>query len=68
VICIRETPLSPGCLHNLYRLSIYGATIMPLSPAFYHKPKTINDLESFITGKTLDILGIKNSKFKRWEK
>ena len=68
VVCIRETPLSPGCLHNLYKLSIYGAVIMPLSPGFYHKPKSINDLESFIIGKVLDVFKIKNKKFKRWEK
>lgn len=68
VVCIRETPLSPGCLQNLYKLSLYGAVIMPLSPGFYHKPKSIKDLEAFIVGKTLDIFGIKNEKFERWEK
>ena len=68
VVCIRETPLSPGCLHNLYKLSIYGAIIMPLSPGFYHKPKSIKDLEAFIIGKVLDVFSIKNKKFKRWEK
>jgi len=37
-----------------------------LSPAFYQKPKTINDLESFMVGKIMDLFGIKNSMFKRW--
>ncbi len=68
VVCIRETPLSPGCLHNLYKLSLYGAVVMPLSPGFYHKPKSIKDLEAFIVGKALDIFGIKNEKIERWEK
>ena len=67
VVCIRETPLSPCCLHNMYNLSIYGAIVMPLSPGFYHKPKSINDLEAFIVGKILDVFGIENTKFKRWE-
>ncbi len=67
VVCIRETPLSPGCLKNLYNLSIYGAVVMPLSPGFYHKPKSIKDLEAFIVGKVLDVFGIENKKFKRWE-
>ncbi|MFA4855556.1 MAG: UbiX family flavin prenyltransferase [archaeon] len=67
VVCIRETPLSPGCLHNMYNLSVYGAIVMPLSPGFYHKPKSINDLEAFIIGKILDVFGIENTKFKRWE-
>jgi len=66
IIGIRETPLSPACLKNLYQLSKYGAIILPLSPGFYHKPETIQDLRDFITGKVLDCFNIPNSKFKRW--
>jgi len=40
---------------------------MPLSPGFYHKPKGINELSSFIVGKALDAFGIENKEFKRWE-
>jgi len=68
VVCIRETPLSGPCLENLAKISQYGGIIMPLSPGFYHKPKTIKDLESFIIGKILDIFAIKNEKFRRWGK
>lgn len=67
VVCIRETPLSPPCLKNLFELSLYGATVMPLSPGFYHKPKGIKDLTGFIAGKVLDALGIANKRFKRWK-
>ena len=67
VVCIRETPLSAPCLKNLFDLSIYGAIVMPLSPGFYHKPKTVKDLTDFIVGKALDLIGIPNKKFKRWE-
>lgn len=67
VVCIRETPLSPAALHNLYMISVYGGIIFPLSPAFYHKPKDLKDLEDFIIGKVLDLMGVKNDKFKRWK-
>jgi len=60
VIGIRETPLSPACLQNLNQLSTFGAIIFPLSPGFYHKPETIQDLVNFITGKALDCLNIPN--------
>ena len=68
VVCIRETPLSGPCLENLAKISQYGGIVMPLSPGFYHKPKSIKDLEAFITGKILDLFGIENNKFKRWGK
>ena len=52
----------------LAKLSMYGAIVLPLSPGFYHEPKSISDLEDFITGKILDLLGIENEKIKRWTK
>jgi 4-hydroxy-3-polyprenylbenzoate decarboxylase len=68
IIGLRETPLSPPCVYNLYKLANYGAIILPLSPGFYHKPQTIQDLFDFITGKVLDCLNIPNEKYKRWNK
>ena len=67
VVCLRETPLGAPCLQNLYQLAVYGAIIMPLSPAFYQKPRNLKDLRAFIVGKVLDILEIPNNQFKRWE-
>ena len=67
VVCLRETPLGAPCLQNLYQLAVYGAIIMPLSPAFYQKPRNLKDLRAFIVGKVLDILEIQNNQFKRWE-
>jgi polyprenyl P-hydroxybenzoate/phenylacrylic acid decarboxylase-like protein len=67
VIGLRETPLSGPTLENLLKLSIYGAIIFPLSPAFYHKPKKIADLEAFIVGKALDLIGVRNNTYNRWK-
>jgi 4-hydroxy-3-polyprenylbenzoate decarboxylase len=64
---IRENPLSLPCLRNLCELSAAGATIAPLAPAFYHKPKHIGDLITFTIGKILDSLGIASEKYTRWE-
>lgn len=68
VVCLRETPLSGPCLENLAKIAQYGGIVMPLSPGFYHQPKSIKDLEAFITGKIMDLFGIKNEKFERWGK
>ncbi|MEM4662405.1 MAG: UbiX family flavin prenyltransferase [Candidatus Diapherotrites archaeon] len=67
IVCIRETPLSPPTLKNLYEISLYGAVVFPLSPGFYSKPRSIADLEAFIVGKILDLLGVKNNLYKRWD-
>ena len=68
VIGIRETPLSTPALEALHKCSVAGAIVMPLCPGFYHKPKEIKDLFSFINGKILDCFGIENNEFKRWGK
>jgi 4-hydroxy-3-polyprenylbenzoate decarboxylase len=66
VIGLRETPLSAPCLENLARLARYGATVLPLSPAFYHRPETLEDLFAFMTGKVLDSLGLPADGYPRW--
>lgn len=67
IVCVRETPLSAPALENLHKLALYGAIVFPLSPGFYHRPKTIEEMQSFIVGKILDLLGIENDLFKRWK-
>jgi 4-hydroxy-3-polyprenylbenzoate decarboxylase len=66
VIGIRETPLSAPCLENLARLAGYGAVVLPLSPGFYHRPETLQDLFDFITDKVLDCLGLPAPTARRW--
>ena len=67
IVCIRETPLSGPALKNLHEIAVYGGIVFPLSPGFYHRPKGLKDLNAFITGKLLDLLGFENKAFKRWE-
>lgn len=67
IVCIRETPLSVAALENLYKLALYGAIVFPLNPGFYHKPKTVDEVKDFVVGKILDLLGIENNLYKRWE-
>ncbi len=66
IIVPRETPMSAIHLENMLRLSRLGVVVLPASPAFYGKPKKIEELVGFIVGRVLDSLGIKNEKYARW--
>jgi 4-hydroxy-3-polyprenylbenzoate decarboxylase len=63
----REMPFNAIHLENMLKLARLGVKIIPPMPAFYHKPKTINDMVDFVVGKTLDSSGINNKLFKRWK-
>lgn len=66
VLVVRETPLHIGHIKIMERLSEMGAIIMPPAPAFYHKPKTIQDIIDHTIGKILDMFDIKHNLFQRW--
>lgn len=66
VLMVRETPFHAGHLKAMYDLSLYGAVILPPVPAFYHRPRTIDDLVDHSIGKALDQLGVEHDLFRRW--
>jgi 4-hydroxy-3-polyprenylbenzoate decarboxylase len=66
LLLVRETPWHLGHLRNMERLCEMGAIIMPPAPAFYHRPRTIEDIVDHTVGKMLDIFGIEHTLFQRW--
>lgn len=62
----RETPVNVIHLENMLRLARLGVRMVPAMPAFYHHPRSIDDLVGFLVGKVLDQLGIENDLFARW--
>ncbi len=67
IIVPRETPLHSIHLENMTILTRLGGIILPPMPAFYHKPKSIDDVVIQTVGKILDQLNIKNKLFDRWQ-
>ncbi len=67
VLVPRETPLGETHLANMLRVKRAGAILVPAMPAFYHRPRRIEDLADFITGKVLDVLGVEHDLFARWQ-
>ena len=67
ILVVRETPKSAVMLENELKLARCGVTILDANPGFYSKPKSIDDIFSFIAGRCLDQLKIKHSLYKKWE-
>jgi 4-hydroxy-3-polyprenylbenzoate decarboxylase len=66
VILPREAPLHLGHLRNMVKLTEMGAVVFPPVPAFYHKPKTIQNLIDYTVGRVLDIFNIEHDLLPRW--
>ncbi len=62
VIVLREAPLSLVHLRACVSLAEAGAVILPASPGFYHKPKTMDDLVDFVVDRSLQQFGISYSR------
>jgi 4-hydroxy-3-polyprenylbenzoate decarboxylase len=66
VLCVRDTPLNRIHLENMLRAQQAGAVIMPVVPAFYHQPKTIDDLVTQYVCRVLAQIGLPQEKMYRW--
>jgi len=69
LLLVRETPLHLGHLRLLVQVSELGAVVMPPMPAFYHRPKTLDDIVDQTINRALDVLGIELAAdlFTRWQ-
>jgi 4-hydroxy-3-polyprenylbenzoate decarboxylase len=66
VLMVRETPNHLGHLRSMVAVTEMGAIVMPPVPAFYTKPKTIDDIVAHSVGRALDLFGLDTGTVKRW--
>ena len=66
VLVVRETPLSTVHLRNMLTLSEMGVTIFPPTPAFYNRPRQIDDIVDHTVLRILDQLDLGPESPSRW--
>ena len=66
VALVRETPLHAGHLRQMLALAEIGGVILPPVPAFYLRPKSIDDIVAHTVGRVLDRLGIEHKLMPEW--
>jgi len=66
VLCVRDTPFNRIHLENMLRAQQAGAVVMPVVPAFYHQPKTIDDIVTQYVCRVLSQIGLPQDKMYRW--
>jgi 4-hydroxy-3-polyprenylbenzoate decarboxylase len=66
IVGVREAPLHLGHLRQLAALAELGAVIFPPVPAFYSRPKTLDDVVNHTVGRILDRLNIQHNLVREW--
>ena len=66
VLLVREAPLNLAHIRNMEAVTLMGGVIFPPLPAFYHRPKTIEELVDHTVARVLDLLDIAHGLAPRW--
>ena len=66
VLVVRESPYNAIHLENMLKLARAGARVLPASPGFYHRPRTIEELVDHLVFRILDQFGVPHSQETRW--
>jgi len=66
VLMLRETPLHLGHIRTMQAVTEAGAILYPPVPAFYARPKTLEEMVDHSLGRVLDLFGIENDAASRW--
>jgi 4-hydroxy-3-polyprenylbenzoate decarboxylase len=67
VLMTRETPLHLGHLRNMTEVTEMGAIVCPPMPAFYLRPKTLDDIVDASVARVLDLLNVPHTLSQRWQ-
>jgi len=66
ILVPREMPWNLIMLRNLTQLAEAGATILPACPAWYHKPRSLEELADTVVARILQNLRVQQTIVKQW--
>ncbi len=66
ILLVRETPLHLGHLRVLTSLAEMGAVVLPPMPAFYNRPKALDDIINHTVARVLDRLQLPQTLVGEW--
>jgi 4-hydroxy-3-polyprenylbenzoate decarboxylase len=66
LLMVRETPLNLAHLRNMTAVTEMGGIVFPPLPAFYHRPKTIDELVDDTVERALELIGFSEAQPQRW--
>jgi 4-hydroxy-3-polyprenylbenzoate decarboxylase len=67
LMLVRETPLHLGHLRVLTSLAEMGAVVLPPMPAFYNRPKGLDDIINHTVARVLDRLQLPQALVGEWQ-
>jgi flavin prenyltransferase len=66
IMLVRETPLHVGHLKCLLALAEMGVVVLPPMPAFYTRPKDVDDIVNHTVARVLDRLNLPHTLVAEW--
>jgi 4-hydroxy-3-polyprenylbenzoate decarboxylase len=66
ILLVRETPLHVGHLKMMLALTEMGAVLLPPMPAFYNRPRDLDDIVNHTIARALDRLGLPQTLVAEW--
>lgn len=66
IVVPREMPMSVIQFEHMHKLASIGVRVMPASPGFYHKPKSVADMVDFVVARILQQLDLPQGLLQEW--
>ncbi len=66
VLLVREAPLHAAHLRNMQEVTQMGGIVFPPVPAFYHRPRSIEEMVDQTLARVLDLIGVEHQLAPRW--